>query len=64
MRRGQIQVRAIKAEGKWGNVDALDLDEGSFRAFVLQRLYIAGLVVSLPEGLSGEEVILKERKDE
>ena len=44
MRRGQVLVRAIKAKGSWGNVDVLDLDEESFRAFVIDKLCIFGLV--------------------
>jgi len=63
VRKGQVLVRAIQADGKWGNVDVLNLDEESFRAFVLQRLWIGGLLMRTVDE-SGEEVILKERKDE
>ena len=64
MRRRQVLVQAIKADGTWGAVDVLDLDEESFRAFVLQRLRIAGLLVRIPDAHSGDIVFLKERKDE
>lgn len=64
MRRRQVLVQAIKADGTWGAVDVLDLDEESFRAFVLQRLHIAGLVVQMSDKHAGEIVFLKERKDE
>lgn len=64
MRRGQVLIRAIKANGDWGNVDALDLDEESFRAFVLDRLFMAGLLVRLSNEHTGDIVPLKERKDE
>jgi hypothetical protein len=45
-------------------VDALDLDDESFRAFVLDVLLKAGVVAGLRDEHSGEPVILKERKDE
>jgi hypothetical protein len=64
MRRGQVLVRAIKANGDWGNVDALDLDDESFRAFILVFLCRAGVLASMREEYCGEEVILRERKDE
>lgn len=49
MKRGQIFVRAKSPSGKWGNHDALDLDDKSFRAFILDRLFRAGLVVGLKD---------------
>lgn len=64
MRRGQVLVRAITVDGGWGNVDALDLDDESFRAFILILLCKAGVLASMSEEYCGEEVILKERKDE
>lgn len=33
-----IYVRAINAEGKWDSVDVMDLDEESFRIFVLRMM--------------------------
>jgi len=33
--RGQIFVRALNYEGKWDSVDVLDLDEESFRRWLL-----------------------------
>lgn len=64
MRRRQVLVRAIKADGKWGSVDVLDLDDESFRAFVLDKLYSAGLVVQMSDEHAGDMVLLRERKDE
>jgi hypothetical protein len=64
MRRQQVLVRVLKADGKWGSVDALDLDDESFRAFILDRLLKAKVVAGLLDEHSGESVILRERKDE
>lgn len=64
MRRQQVLVRALQANGKWGAVDAFDLDDESFRALVLDKLCAAGLVTGLVDEFAGEKVILKERKDE
>lgn len=64
MRRGQVFVLAIKADGTWGSVDALNLDDESFRAFILDRLLKAEVVAGLQDRHSGELIILKERKDE
>lgn len=44
--KGQVFVRAIKADGQWGNVDVLDLDEQSFRRFVTTSLNGAGPIVT------------------
>jgi len=38
MKRGQVFVRALDPEGKWGNADVLDLTDESFRVFVVGRL--------------------------
>jgi hypothetical protein len=64
MRRQQVLVRAIKTDGKWGSVDVLDLDEESFRAFVLDKLYSAGLVARMSDEHTGDIVFLREREDE
>lgn len=61
MRRNQVFVRAISKEGKWDAVDVLDLDEDSFRAFVVSRLMVAGLVVSVLDEDAGEKIILHEK---
>jgi len=57
MRRGQVFVRATTKEGKWGNVDVFDLDDESFRAFVLQYLP----VTMIANEYTGEIIKLKER---
>jgi hypothetical protein len=49
MKRGQVFVRGQRADGTWGNVDAFDLDDESFRAFVLEILSRAGLVAAIRE---------------
>lgn len=38
MKRGTLFVRAITFGGSWGKVDVIDLDDESFRAFVLDTL--------------------------
>ena len=52
MQRGQVLVRGKLPDGSWGGVDVLDLDEKSFRAFVIEMLIRASIVYSLkePEG--------------
>ncbi len=40
--RGQCFVRAIDVNGKWDSIDVLDLDEESFRRFVLTKLHRHG----------------------
>ena len=64
MRRQQVFVRAIKANGKWGSVDVFDLDDESFRAFVVKRLWASGQIVILRDDVAGEVVILKEKKSD
>jgi hypothetical protein len=62
MHKGQVFVRAKLPNGKWVSADALDLEQGSFNAFILGRLAHAGLVYSLTEP-EGEEVTFKVRED-
>ena len=48
MRRGEVWIRASSADGtKWGSVDVLDLDEQSFRIWVVDKLIQMGMVVTL-----------------
>lgn len=47
MKRGQVFVRARDVNGKWYSADVLDLDDASFRAFVVGQLHRAGLVFGL-----------------
>lgn len=56
----RVFVRAIKANGQWGSVDALDLDERSFRAFVLDRLNVAGIVSAVVTE-EGDPVVYREK---
>jgi len=42
-----VYVRAKTADGRWASVDAADLDDRSFREFVLRVLAECGLVVSV-----------------
>ena len=55
-------MRALRKDGTLGNVDVLDLDDASFRAFVLEQLVQARLVGGVvPKFIEGEHVELKER---
>lgn len=47
MKRNQVFVRAKWPEGGWGSVDVFDLDDESFRAFVVEILEGNKLVLSL-----------------
>ena len=53
--RGQAFVRAQDQNGKWGSADILDLDEESFRRFVLTILSNLGTIsiVTLGEEFGG-----------
>ncbi len=61
--RGQVFVRAIDRDGKWDSVDALDLDDESFRRFVLEHLARRGQLVVLNNKAEDDEPEpLRERK--
>lgn len=63
MKRGQVFVRGINKEGEWGNIDVLNLDDRSFKVFILDRLFKNGLVVGLKdEVVEGERITLYENK--
>jgi hypothetical protein len=63
MKRGQVFVKAFDENGVWGTVDALDLDEVSWRAFVMDRLQRAGLVFGMKEDLcEGQTVTYRARR--
>ena len=47
MKRGQVFVRAQTPSGKWVSADVLDLDEQSFKLFVLDRMIHFGMVTIL-----------------
>ena len=49
MKRGQIFVRAKDKNGKWYNADVLDLDQLSFKAFVMDRLFKLGMVTGIKD---------------
>ena len=42
--RDQCFVRALDENNKWGTVDVLDLDDESFRRFVVSKLAEIGAV--------------------
>ena len=59
IKRGQVLVRAIDGFGKWGNCDVMDLDEDSFKAFVIDVFFRHNLLVGLKvEYCDGEEIVL------
>lgn len=63
MKRGQVFVRAINKKGKHDSVDVLDLDDASFKAFVMDMLFSTGIVVGLrDEAVDGERIVYREKK--
>jgi hypothetical protein len=65
MMRGQVFVRGRTKDDRWGNIDVLDLDDESFRAFVVEMLIRAGLVCSLnPDDVPEPEINYQERVHE
>lgn len=62
MKRGQVFVRAEKKDGSFDSVDVLDLDDASFRAFVMDILVREALVVGiLDEVVEGSPLRYKEK---
>jgi hypothetical protein len=62
VKHGQVFVRGVRADGTFGNIDALNLDDASFRAFVLDVLFRAGAVVGIKdEETRGEHITYRER---
>ena len=60
MKRLQVFVRAKSPSGRWHSADVLDLDDASFRAFVMDVLFGAGLVCGIkPERVDTEEIKLR-----
>jgi len=57
MKKGQVFVRAKSPSGKWGSHDVLDLNNKSFKVFVLDILFRAGLVVGLKDEICKDEEI-------
>jgi|GEM_PF-4430898 len=48
MRRGEVWIRGTDAQGqKWGPIDVLDLDDESFRVWVVDMLRRMGCIVTL-----------------
>jgi len=58
--REQVFVRAKKKEGGYGTVDVFDLDEESFRSFILTHLAKLQLIHVLCKTGEGQH-ILKEK---
>lgn len=60
MKRRQVFVRALDSNGKMGAADVMDLDEDSFKAFILDVLQRHDLVVGIIESqLPGERIALR-----
>lgn len=60
MKRKQVFVRAVDESGKHGAADVLDLDDDSFRAFVVGMLFHVGLVTGIKdEVVKGEDIQLR-----
>lgn len=60
MKKGQIFVRAQRPNGEWDSVDVFDLDELSFRVFVMDLFDRQGAVVSLVEKkVPGDPIVLR-----
>ena len=65
MKKDQVFVRAKSPAGKWGNHDVLDLDEQSFRAFVIEMFKRHGMVVHIKdEALEGEDIVYQSTVEE
>ena len=61
MKRKQVFVRAINKDGKWDSVDVLDLDDISFRVFVIGVLFKNGLISGITDdAVPGDHIQLKE----
>lgn len=62
MKRQQVFVRARDDNGRIFNCDVLDLDDASFRAFVVGKLHRAGIVVGMrDESIEGDHIELRAR---
>lgn len=57
MKRKQVFVRAYDETGKIGNADIFDLDEESFRAFVVGLLMRCDVVAGIKDEFVQEEYI-------
>ncbi len=57
MKIQQVFVRAQDPNGKWGAADVMDIDDKSFRAFVIDMLMRAGVVVHLKDEVVEREDI-------
>ncbi len=62
MKKNMILVSALDDDGVEQVVDALDLDERSFRAFILSTLWNNGLLAGVnPGDLPGGEIAMRVR---
>lgn len=60
MKRGRVFVKAADEKGRFGTVDALDLDDDSFRAFILDRLVDAQVIIAVPsDDAPGPDIIYR-----
>ena len=63
MNRGEVFVRALGKDGKWDAIDVFDLDDESFRAFILDKLALVGCFFRITEP-QGDPITLKEKVKE
>jgi len=55
MKRGEVWIRGTDARGEnWGAIDVLDLDDESFRVWIVDMLIRLGVVVTLKT--EGEDI--------
>jgi hypothetical protein len=60
MKRRQVFVRALDSNDKMGVTDVMDLDEDSFKVFMLDVMQRHGLVVGIIESqIEGERIALR-----
>lgn len=64
MKREQVFVRGVTKDGNWDAIDVLNLDNASFRAFVIDVMLRAGLLVGIQdEYVEGLSIVYREEKD-
>ena len=60
MKRGQVFVRAKNKKGKWDSHDVLDLDDESFKIFIIDILFRNQLVAGIQDDfVDGERLDLR-----
>lgn len=56
IQRGQVFIRAKTSDDRWASVDVLDLDEESFKRFVLTKLVEFGYVCAVGLTKDAQEI--------